>query len=200
MKLPAVALAALLPLLAALPTGTDRAKLMGSPNAPILMEIFGSFDCTHCKALHEEILPRLVKDYVVPGKVAILSREYPLWGPYHPYARQAADLATAAARIGKYEPVADALFKNQLVWASNGQVWETVATVLTASEQTRVQTLVKEPGVLAEVQKDVDQATKDGVNQTPTIFLNVKGKRFALPQAGVPPYELLKSLLDGYLK
>lgn len=200
MKAPAVALAALLPLLAALPAGIDHAKLMGNPNAPILMEIFSSFDCPHCKVLHEEILPRLMRDYVAPGKVAILSREYPLWGQYHPYARIAAEYATAAARIGKYEPVSDALFKNQFTWASNGQVWETVATVLTASEQKRVQALVKDPGVVAEVQRDVDQATRDGVNQTPTIFLTAKGKRFPLPEAGVPPYELLKSLLDDQLK
>jgi protein-disulfide isomerase len=199
MKASAVALAALLPLLAALPPGVDRAKLIGSPNAPILMEIFSSFDCPHCKVLHEEILPRLVRDYVTPGKLAILSREYPLWGQYHPYARQAADYATAAARIGKYEQVADTLFKNQFAWTSNGQVWETVASVLTAPEQKRVEALAKDPGVVAEVQKDVDLATKDGVNQTPSIFLTAKGKRFPMTP-GVPSYELLKALLDDQLK
>src|SRR5690349_13144625 len=109
MKIGAVALSLLLPLMAALPPGVDRAKVLGSPTAPVVIEIYSSFDCPHCKVLHEELLPRLVKDYVTPGKLCIISREFPLWGAGHPYARQAADYATAAARIGKYEPVADAL-------------------------------------------------------------------------------------------
>jgi hypothetical protein len=49
------------------------------------------------------------------------------------------------------------------------------------------------------VQKDLDQATKDGVNQTPSIFLTAKGKRFPLPP-GVPNYELLKAMLNEQLK
>lgn len=199
MKVLTLALATLLPVLAALPPGTDRAKIVGSPSAPVVLEIFSSFDCPHCKVLHEELLPMVVRDYVNSGKVAIVSREFPLWGQYHPYAREAANLATAAARIGKYEVVADALFKSQGSWGLNGQVWEAVASVLTASEQQKVQQLAKEPGVVAEVQHDVDQAGKDGVNQTPSIFVTAKGKRFPLPP-GVPSYEFLKSLLNDQLK
>jgi len=199
MKLPLLALAAVLPILAALPPGTDQGKVLGSPNAPVVLEIFSSFDCPHCKVLHEELLPQLMRDYVSSGKVAVVSREFPLWGPGHPYAREAANLATAAARIGKYEAVADALFKNQMVWAQNGQVWETVASVLTLPEQKRVQALAKEPGVVAEVQKDLDQASKDQVNQTPTMFMIAKGKRFPLP-AGTPSYEFLRSLINEQLK
>jgi protein-disulfide isomerase len=199
MKVPLLALAAVLPVLAVLPPGVDRGKVLGSPTAPVVLEIFSSFDCPHCKILHEELLPQLMRDYVTPGKVAIVSREFPLWGQGHPYAREAANLATAAARIGKYEAVADALFKNQTVWVSNGQVWETVASVLTLPDQKRVQALAKDPGVVAEVQKDVDQAGKDGVNQTPSMFVTAKGKRFPLPP-GTPSYQLLKALLDEQLK
>lgn len=200
MKPIAIALVLLLPLLAALPSGADTGKVLGSPGAPIVMEIFSSFDCPHCKVLHEEIVPRLVRDYVMPGKLCILSREFPLSGQYHPYAREAANLATAAARIGRYQQVADAIFKDQAMWAANGHLWETVASVLTLSEQKRVQALEKEPGVVAEVQRDFDQATsKDGITQTPSIYLTVKGKRFPLPP-GVPNYELLQRMLDEQLR
>jgi len=199
MKRIAVALVLLLPLLAALPSGVDSGKLLGSPNAPIVMEIFSSFDCPHCRVLHEEIVPRLMHDYVVAGKLCILSREFPLSGQYHPYAREAANLATAAARIGKYQQVSDAIFKDQANWAVNGHVWETVASVLTLSEQKRVQALEKEPGVVAEVQRDFDQAAnKDGITQTPAIYLTAKGRRFPLPP-GVPNYELLQRMLDEQL-
>jgi protein-disulfide isomerase len=137
---------------------------------------------------------------VTAGKVCVVSREFPLSGPYHPYAREAATLATAAARISRYEQVADAIFKHQAAWVANGKVWESVANVLTLPEQKRVQALAKDPGVIAEVQRDFDQATnKDNITQTPSIFLTAKGKRFPLPP-GVPNYDLLRQMLAEQLK
>jgi protein-disulfide isomerase len=129
----------------------------------------------------------------VPGESRVSPRR-----PGHPYAREAALYATAAARIGKYSLVADALWKNQANWAMNGQVWETVASVLTAAEQKKVQALAKDPAVEAEVRHDIDDATKDGVDRTPSIFITANGRRFMLP-GGVPNYQLLSSVLNHYL-
>ncbi len=187
----------LLPCLA-LAVTFDSGKVLGGTNSPIVLEVFNSFDCPHCKEMHDDLLPLLVRDYVTSGKVCVVNREFPLAGPYHPYAREAALYATAAARIGKYDAVADALWKNQAIWAINGKVWETVATVLTEPEQRKVQALSKDPGVEAEVRRDVDDGTRDGVNATPTIFITANGRRFMLP-SGVPNYELLSSVLNHYL-
>jgi protein-disulfide isomerase len=127
-----------------------------------------------------------------------VNREFPLAGPYHPYAREAALYATAAARIGRYSVVADALWKYQATWTVNGQVWETVATVLTAAEQKKVQALYKDPSVEKEVRDDIEAATRDNVDRTPSIFITANGRRFMLP-GGVPRYELLASVLKSYL-
>ncbi len=53
----------------------------------------------------------IVRDYVIPGKVVVISHEYPLNIADHKYSREAADYATAAARLDIYQPVADALFQ-----------------------------------------------------------------------------------------
>ncbi len=189
--------AALLPCLA-FAASYDSGKTLGGTNSPIVIEVFSSFDCPHCKELHDDLVPLLMRDYVVSGKVCLVNREFPLAGQYHPYAREAALYATAAARIGKYSVVADALWKYQATWAINGQVWETVATVLTAAEQKKVQALSKDPGVEAEVRHDIDDATRDNVDRTPSIFITANGRRFMLP-GGVPNYELLSSVLNHYL-
>jgi protein-disulfide isomerase len=189
--------AALLPCLA-LAASFDSGKTLGGTNSPIVLEVFSSFDCPHCKEMHDDLVPLLVRDYVTSGRVYLVNREFPLAGPNHPYSRAAALYATAAARIGKYAAVADALWKNQGVWAVNGQVWETVATVLTAAEQKKVQALAKDPGVEAEVRHDIDEATRDRVDRTPSIFITAQGRRFMLP-GGVPNYELLSSVLNHYL-
>jgi protein-disulfide isomerase len=195
MKLFALALTALLPCLAA-SSDADPGKSLGSPGAPIRIEVFSDFECPACKALHEQILPLVFKDYVIPGKVYVVSREYPL--AMHQFSREAANYATAAARLGKYQDVADALFKNQPVWEVSGKVWDTVASVLTPAEAKKVQSLAKDPSVLSEVQRDVDAGKAAGINQTPTMIVTRGANRF--PLAGAVNYNLLRSLLDGLLK
>ena len=195
MKLFALALAALLPCLAA-SSDADPGKVMGSPGAPIRIEVFSDFECPACKALHEQILPWVFKDYVIPGKVYLVSHEFPL--RMHKYSREAANYATAAARLGKYQQVADALFLNQLAWEVNGKVWDTVANVLTPEDAKKVQVLAKDASVLSEVQRDVDAGKSVPINQTPTMIVTHGTSRF--PVAGAVNYNLLRSLLDGLLK
>jgi len=198
MKRFALALALMLPCFAAMPE-IDKAKAMGSPSAPVILEVFASFDCPHCKDLHETTMPMIIRDYVVPGKVYLVSREFPLSGQYHPYAREAALYATAAGRVGKYQQAADALFKNQAAWAQTGKAWDVVAQVLTPAEQKKVQLLVKDPGVVAEVQREYDEGVAAGVNATPTVIVTQGTKRYPIPAQQLH-YGFLKSLLDGMVK
>jgi protein-disulfide isomerase len=198
MKRYALALALLLPCFAAVPE-IDKAKALGSPTAPITMEVFASFDCPHCKDLHDNTLPMIIKDFVGNGKVYIVYREFPLSPPAHPYAREAANFAVASARVGKYREVADALFKNQATWAINGKVWDTVASVLTPAERSRVEALSKDPGVLAEVEREYQEGVAAGVNATPTVIVTQGANRYPIPAQQLH-YGFLKSLLDGMVK
>jgi protein-disulfide isomerase len=195
MKVLVLALAALLPCLAA-SSDADSGKSLGSPNAPIRIEVFSDFECPACKGLHEQILPLIMKDYIIPGKVFLVSREFPL--RMHQYSREAAGYATAAARLSKYQQVADALFLNQVAWGASGKVWDTVANVLNPEEAKKVQLLAKDPSVLSEVQFDVDAGRAAGINQTPTMIITRGPKRY--PLSGMVNYNLLRSLLDGFLK
>lgn len=198
MKSLALALVALLPAVAAAPTDAGKGKTLGNPSAPILLELYSDFMCPHCKHLHEDILPAIILDFVKSGKAYLVFREFPLNIPQHVYARPAANMATAAARIGKYEAVSDALFKDQQQWGVTGRIWDTVSKVLTPDEQKKVQVLVSDPSVLAEVQHDYDRATKAMVNQTPTIIVTYKLKQ--QPWSMWEDYSLFKGYLDGLLK
>ncbi|MBV9506416.1 MAG: thioredoxin domain-containing protein [Acidobacteriia bacterium] len=195
MKLSFPLLFSLLPILSAAPT-LDKAKTFGNPDAPITIELFSDFQCPSCRMLHITLLPSIMRDYVLPGKAYLVYKEYPL--PQHNHSREAAAYACAAARVGKYEQVADALFQNQPAWAENGKVFETVSTALTPAEQKKVQALARDPGILDEVQQDVQQGQSQGVNQTPTMLIIHGTKRY--PVAGVPNYSLLRSILDGLAK
>ena len=197
MKLLALALAGALACLAATPD-VDKNKTLGNPNAPLLFELYSDFMCPHCKALHENILPAIVLDYVKSGKAYLVFREFPLNNPQFVYSRPAAALAVAAGRIGKYQVVSDALFKTQQSWGMTGKYWDAVAPLLTPDEQKKVQALANDPAVLAEVQRDVDRGNSAMVNQTPTLVVTYRLKQ--QPWAKWADYSLFKSYVDGLLK
>ena len=198
MKVSAAALAVLLPCLAATVGGGDRAKMIGNPSAPVRIDVFSDFQCPGCKAFHESLLQTIIREYVVPGKAYIVCREFPL--QMHPYSREAAYYATAAAAVGKYQQVADALFLNQLSWSTTGKVWDTVAAVLTPAEQKKVQALAKDPATIAQVQQDLNAGNAERVPQTPTIIVSRGTQQYSFPGPDPGNYPLLRSLINGLLK
>ena len=190
MKMFALALALMLPCLAAGPDG----KSVGNPAAPMRMDLYSDFTCPHCKLLHEQTLPKIMADYVMPGKAYLVFHEFTLTGQGHEHSKTASLYAAAAARVGKYQQVCDALFQTQTSWAVSGKVWETVSTVLTPGEQKKVQALVNDPAVAAEVQHDLELGMAAHVDRTPTLVMTRKGKQ--TPWSSWTDYGLFKSMVD----
>jgi protein-disulfide isomerase len=170
-------------------------KNLGVPTAPVMIEVYSDFQCPACKTLHEQTLRPLVLDYVRTGKVYLVHREFPLTG--HAYSRQTAYLACAAERIGKYMQVADAIFASQAVWSVNGKVEEAVLRVLTPAEAAKLRALTKDPGVVAEVERDLQLGGKIPIQQTPTMIITHRLRQ--LPLTGSVNYALLRRYIDGLL-
>jgi len=156
---------------AAVAQDTEKGKIVGSPTAPVRIDVFSDFACPACRIFHEQTLPMILRDYVQAGKVYVVNREFPLAIEAHKYSRTAANYAVAAGRLGIYGPVADALFRDQVSWNASGKVWETVATVLSPEQQKKVQTIAKggkDVGELilaqhAVVDKDAGEPVSDGL-------------------------------------
>ena len=190
MKMFALALTLMLPCLAAGPDG----KSVGNPAAPMRMDLYSDFTCSHCRVLHQETLPRIVAEYVTPGKAYLVFHEFTLTGPGHEHSKAASLYAAAAARVGKYQQVCDALFQAQSSWAVSGKVWETVSTALTPAEQKKVQALFNDPAVATEVEHDLQLGMAAHVDRTPTLVLTRKGKE--TPWSSWTDYGLFKSMVD----
>jgi protein-disulfide isomerase len=178
-------------------TEPPKSKISGFTTAPLRLELYEDFSCPHCRVVHEQVVPLLMRDYVTPGKAYIVFRDYVLTGPGHEYSRVAATYAAAAARLGRYQTAADAIFKSQGVWVFNGQVWPSIASAFTPEEQTKVAVLAKESEVAADVQNDIDAGNAVPINQTPTMVVIYRGRR--QPWTMWNSYELLKSYLDQLL-
>jgi protein-disulfide isomerase len=197
MKILALFVAALAPCLASGPD-VDKGRSMGDPSAPMLFEIYSDFSCPACKHLHDFVLPTIIQDYVRTGKAFLVFREFPLDIPAHKYSRPAAALAVAAARIGKYQTVSDALFRDQGAWGASGKVWDIVAAVLNPEERKRVQGFAVESSVLAEVQHDVDRGKQIPITQTPTLMVTYKLRQQPWTQFG--DLSLFRGYIDALLK
>jgi protein-disulfide isomerase len=184
---------------AATPAAANYEKAIGNPNAPIKMEVFGDFQCPACRGFFEGTVKQVIDDYVIPGKVYVIHRDFPL--EMHPFARQAARLANAAAEFGQFEAIERALYDHQDEWSVKGNVDEVMATYFPPAQFKKFQTY--ETAHLSEINASIERDRALGmqrnVNQTPTVYITAHGKTEALPGGGVD-YKLLKSYFDYLLR
>ena len=174
-------------------------KAIGNPNAPITMEVFGDFQCPACRGFFETTVKQVIDDYVIPGKVYLIHRDFPL--EMHPYARQAARLANAAAEFGQFEAIERALYDHQDEWSAKGNIDEVIASYFPPAQFKKFQTFESQhiSEINATIEHDRAMGIQRNVNQTPTIYITAHGKTEALPGGGVD-YKLLKSYFDYLLR
>jgi protein-disulfide isomerase len=185
----------------AAPAATNPAldKTIGNAAAPIKMEVFGDFQCPACRGFFEGTVKRVIDDYVIPGKVYIVHRDFPL--DMHPYARQAARLANAAAAYGQFEGIERALYDHQDEWSAKGNIDEVMASYFPAAQFKKFQAYESQHigEINASIERDRTMGMQRNVNQTPTVYITAHGKTEALPGGGVD-YKLLQSYFDFLLR
>jgi protein-disulfide isomerase len=184
---------------AAVSANPGTQKAIGNPNAPITMEVFGDFECPACRGFFESTVKQVIDDYVIPGKVYIIHRDFPL--EMHPYARQAARLANAAADLGQFEAIERALYDHQDEWAAKGNIDEVMAMYFPPAQFKKFQAYeaAHMNEINASIERDRAMGNQRNVNQTPTVYITAHGKTEALPGGGVD-YKLLKSYFDYLLR
>jgi protein-disulfide isomerase len=87
-------------------------QILGDPQAPVTIIEYASLTCPHCAQFHTEVLPGLKERYIVPGKVRMIYRDFPL----DERALTAAALAHCAGP-DRYFSFLDVLFQTQASWA-----------------------------------------------------------------------------------
>jgi protein-disulfide isomerase len=183
--------------LAAIPCGWSASgKSLGNPQAPIRIDLYSDFQCPSCKVFHDTTFGPLVSKYVITGKVYLRQHEYPL--AMHAHAREAACLACAADRCGKYWQVCDALFQTQDSWAKDGKVAAAACRVLTPLEAAQVQALARTPGVLNAVNDDIRAGQTEQVTGTPTMIISRLMRRY--PVVGPVSFPVLSRFLDSLIE
>jgi protein-disulfide isomerase len=170
---------------------TKSTRAVGPVTAAVRIDLFSDFECPACKALHEQTLKRVKEEFALKGKLRLVHHDFPL--PQHKHARQAAILAAAADRLGKYDEVADVLFRQQETWSKAGGVDAVVDSVLTPEERKKLREIAKDPAILANIERDIQLGQRMKVSSTPTMIVTHDGK--PNPVVGVVSYAVFSKYL-----
>lgn len=88
---------------ASFPPGLADGTFLGSPDAPVTLTVFEDFLCGHCLRFTALIEPIIVEEYVVPGKVRLEFRNWPILGSTSVAAAAAAQCAAAQDAFWPYQ-------------------------------------------------------------------------------------------------
>ena len=192
MKLSAFALVLAALVMSAPSAQSKSTRAVGPVTAAVRIDLFSDFECPSCKALHEQTIKRVKEEFALKGKLRLVHHDFPL--PQHKHARQAAILAAAADRLGKFDDVADALFRQQETWSKSGGVDAVVDSVLTPEERKKLREIAKDPAILANIERDVQLGPRMRVSSTPTMIVTHDGK--PNPVVGAVSYAVFSKYLN----
>ncbi len=174
-------------------------RASGSKDAPLVIEVFTDFECPTCKELYVRTLKQLIPEYCATGKVYLIHRDFPL--PQHRFSRLASVWADAAASIGKYEEVTDALFSKQDSWVASGNVPAVVAGVLSAGDFQKVKQVVDthQTEINAAIEEDLKIGRGLDIKETPTMRVSNHGQVVTEKQPGLIAYSVLQRYINQQL-
>jgi protein-disulfide isomerase len=149
--------------------------------APITIAVFSDFECPYCArftATMKEMTP------AEADKVRLVFHNFPL--PMHPWARPAAEAAACAQQQGNSDfwALHDFMFDHQKELNRDnllGRLAE-VTNGLAGFDQAKFATCVIERKTAAEVDQEVAFAQQNGVNATPTAFVNGQKTSLSTPE------------------
>jgi len=156
----------------------------GPKNASVTIIEFSDYQCPFCQKA-EDVVDQVMKTYA--DKVRLVYRDYPL--PFHPNARPASEAAACANAQGKFWEYHAKLFHGD---GLEPEKLKTYADQVGLDRKKFDDCLEKKP-FKAEIDKDVKDGEKAGVNGTPAFFIN--GRMLS----GAQPFEKFKEVIDDEL-
>jgi protein-disulfide isomerase len=167
---------------------------MGTVGAPVVISVYTDYQCPYCKEQAKQLRANLLKDY--PKEVRMFVHDFPL-EQIHPWARTASLAGRCALLQGEenYWKYHDWIFDQQAEMTP-----ETLRPKLMAWAPTQGMDALQLSRCLdtketdKDVQKDIEESRKLGINSTPTLFVN--GRKLA----GSMSWEQLKKIIDLEIK
>ncbi|MBE1237414.1 thioredoxin domain-containing protein [Phaeovibrio sulfidiphilus] len=180
------------------PSAADSAKfpehVIGRADAPVTVVEYSSILCNHCATFHKDVLPEIRKAYIDTGLVRWVFRDHSLGNPW---AMVGAMVLRCAPADMDYA-LRNSLMENAATWygATNplGALKGLVA--LAGMSPEAVDACVGNPAVLDSIRAGEQEATRLGINSTPSFVISGIDK----PLIGFQSFDKFKKALDPLLK
>jgi protein-disulfide isomerase len=145
---------------------------LGDPEAPILVEAFEDFLCSHCREWTDTAEAQMRATYIKEGQVRFEYKPFPLEG-FAPGSRMAAQAAHCATDQNYFWPYHDRLFAVQTRGQAAYMIEELLAYAgdlgLNEREFTQCMSAMADTQEIAET---VQEGVSRGVTGTPSVFIN----------------------------
>jgi protein-disulfide isomerase len=165
-------------------------RAIGREDAPATMEVWADFQCPSCGIFSRSTEPRLIRDYVAPGRLRIVFRDFAFIGNE---STAAAIAARAAESQGKFWPYHDWLFANQS--GENKGAFRREILIAIASEigldVSAFEADLDDVSLADAVRAETATGSRIPVSVTPTLIIGDQVIK------GVPAWEDLSAAVDA---
>lgn len=178
----------------------SRDAILGNANAPVTMIEYGDYQCPFCgEEFFAQTEPLIVQNYVNTGKVRFVFRDFAFLGPESTVAANAAQCAEDQNKLWPYH---DALYTAKVADDAKGGSEDdgffSTAELLKLGQQvglnmTTFTSCVNNNSDANIVAQEKSDATAQGVNSTPTFYIN--GTQIL----GAQPYSQFQTTIDAAL-
>jgi protein-disulfide isomerase len=174
------------------------AAAIGADDAPVLIIEFGDYQCGFCRRHVMNVMPALVQDHVVPGRVRYVFMEYPAENNL-PASLEASNAALCADDQGRYWEMRQQIYANPMSIDAAG--YRRHAQTLGLDMQGFDRCLEQAPHV-ARIEQHLALGRQLGVRGTPTFFVAVPGDadgdhRLVRRISGAQPLDLFEHELGN---
>ena len=148
----------------------DYSPILGPASAPVTIVEFFDPSCEACR-LYYPVVKRIMAAH--PGKVRVVLR----YAAFHVGSAEAIRILELARRQELFQPVLEALFDEQEVWASDEAPQTEKAWEIAAKAGMDMDRAKRDPDLRAirvALHQDAADIAALGVNRTPTFFVNGK--------------------------
>tara|TARA_B100000315_G_scaffold173711_1_gene162155 strand:- start:14 stop:613 length:600 start_codon:yes stop_codon:yes gene_type:complete len=149
--------------------------VLGKNEAPIKIKIFSSLTCPHCADFHINVVPKIKKEYVDPGKVQLIFIDFPL-------DQAAFDASKLLLCLDQKKQIIflDKIYENQSQWTSGKNLSEInnnlkeIVKVLGINSKEFDKCLNNDTIIDQIINGRINAIQKYSINSTPTIIINEK--------------------------
>jgi protein-disulfide isomerase len=159
------------------------------------MYLYEDFQCPFCGEFSRNVFPKLVNNYVKPGKVRMVSEPLAFIGPD---SVQAAKAALAAAKQDHYWEYYSLLYANQKTENSGyvtNDFLNNLAEKTPGLDVGRWKSDLSDQSLVQELKQSSSKANSAGVNSTPTLIVKGPGGQKKLTGEQAQSYDKISAAI-----